>query len=314
MCGSVTADEFNGGYAGAFFQIPIGARPTAMGGAYIAVSNDGAGILFNPAGLANLQKPLFATSYRLMQLDRRLGYAGFIAPVQGEAVLGVHWLYAGTGNIDGRRTDGELSGLEFSLDNHDFSIIFAKRFERYMSLGVKLNYLYSRFVEMSASSVGFDFGAMFYLMELIDREERDQFPVQDMQVGLTVKGLGMKYQWDNGKFIRRYIDGAAASNVREDKVPIEVGLGASARFFDKKLLSAVDVVKNEKQSVTFRAGLEYYISRQFAIRGGYGGHRFAAGTGYIFKLGDRVLAIDYAFSTDKADEGSEHIFSFDILF
>jgi hypothetical protein len=31
-------------------------------------------------------------------------------------------------------------------------------------------------------------------------------------------------------------------------------------------------------------------------------------------LGNRLLGIDYAFSTDKADEGSEHIFSFDLMF
>ena len=43
--------DARGGYAGSFFQIPAGARPTAMGGAYTAISNDGAAPLFNPAGL-----------------------------------------------------------------------------------------------------------------------------------------------------------------------------------------------------------------------------------------------------------------------
>ena len=38
------------------------------------------------------------------------------------------------------------------------------------------------------------------------------------------------------------------------------------------------------------------------------------GTGFIFEIGDRTIAVDYAFSTDKVDEGSEHIFSFDFLF
>ena len=34
----------------------------------------------------------------------------------------------------------------------------------------------------------------------------------------------------------------------------------------------------------------------------------------MFKFGERALAIDYAFSSDKVDEGSDHIFSFDLLF
>ena len=50
------------------------------------------------------------------------------------------------------------------------------------------------------------------------------------------------------------------------------------------------------------------------LRAGYGDGRLAAGTGYLFAVGKHQLAIDYAFSTDKADEGSEHIFSFDLLF
>ena len=63
----------------------------------------------------------------------------------------------------------------------------------------------------------------------------------------------------------------------------------------------------------FHAGAEYYLTKEFALRGGYGDGRFSTGTGYVFKLGKQQLAIDYAFSTDKADEGMEHIFSFDLL-
>ena len=95
-------DDGDGGYAGAFLQVPIGARPTAMGGAYIAVANDGAGALYNPAGLVSLRRMTFATSYRTMTLDRTLGYVTFIVPVEGDAVLGFNWLYAGSGEVDAR--------------------------------------------------------------------------------------------------------------------------------------------------------------------------------------------------------------------
>ena len=93
-----------------------------------------------------------------------------------------------------------------------------------------------------------------------------------------------------------------------------VTLGASARFLNKKLLVASDVLKNEKQAAEFHAGAEYYLVPEFALRTGYGDGRFTAGTGYMFKFSGHFLAVDYAFSTDKADEGSEHIFSFDLLF
>ena len=82
------AAEGDGGQAGAFLQVPIGARPTAMGGAYLAVSDDGAAPLFNPAGIALLRRPMFSSSYRFMQLDRSLGYASLLAVASFSLYLG----------------------------------------------------------------------------------------------------------------------------------------------------------------------------------------------------------------------------------
>ncbi len=98
-----------------------------------------------------------------------------------------------------------------------------------------------------------------------------------------------------------------------DEVPIEGAIAVSARFFNRKLLTAVDLVKNEKQSAQVHVGTEFFFVPEFAVRGGYYQGRFTAGTGYMFNLGNMLLAVDYAFSTDRVDEGSEHIFSFDLL-
>ena len=197
----LVAEEMDGGYAGAFFQVPAGARPTAMGGAYRAISDDGAAPLFNPAGIANLQRPLFGSSYRLMQLDRKLGYVSFLYPVQGQAAIGAHWLYAGSGTVEGRNRDGYLTGDEISNNNHQFTVIFAKRFERHFSVGANISYLYSTMPEISASSVGFDLGAMFYLDQLLDREKREEYPLSDMQVGITLRHIGKTYPWNSEKWV-----------------------------------------------------------------------------------------------------------------
>lgn len=310
---ALLAEDGDGGYAGAFLQVPIGARPTAMGGAYRAVSNDGAGALFNPAGLADLRKILFATSYRVMQLDRKLGYVMAVFPIQNQAVMGVHWLYAGSGSVMMRDFNGRPLGDEFSQNNHAFAVLFAKRFERYFGFGAKLNYYHATIPEVTSSSIGFDFGFMLFVDELVDREKRESMPVKNIQAGLTVKNIGMKYPWNSEKFNRLY-RGDTRGYEQDDKVPLEVGLGGSARFLKSKLLLATDVLKNEKQAMVFQAGTEYLVTPEFALRAGYGDKRFTAGTGYIFKFARQLLAIDYAFSTDKADEGSEHIFSFDLLF
>ena len=312
---ALNAADGDGGYAGAFFQVPVGARPTAMGGAYLAISNDGAAPIYNPAGLAGLKHKLFASSYRLMTLDRQIGYVTLMFPARGNSALGLHWRYAGSGSVDARNADGDKLGRELSMNNHDFSIVFAKRFEDFFAVGAKMYYLHSAFAEMKVFSVGFDAGFMLYMDQLVhERGQSQDSPVQNIQIGLTLKYFEAKYIWNNEDYIFRHEDGSSFGTEQEDKVPIEFGLGASARFLQRKLLVAADLVKNSQQGAAFHGGAEYFVRPEFALRGGFSDGRFTAGTGYVFNLADRLVAIDYAFTTDKVDEGSEHVFSFEFLF
>lgn len=306
-------DDAKGGYAGAFFQIPAGARPTALGGAYTAISDDGAAPLFNPAGLATIRRTILASSYRAMQLDRSLGYVTAMFPVRGQSALGVHWLHAGSGSATAYDADGFATGQEVGFSHNQFAIVFAKRFENWLAVGANMNYLYSTFTEISSAQVGFDFGGMIYVDQLVDREKRDLMPVQDIHIGATVKHINKDYTWNSENYNIAYTTRATGYE-QIDKVPIEATLGVSARFFDRRLLGAVDLGKNEKQPIVVHVGSEYFVTKQFAIRAGYYQSRFTAGTGYVFKMSETLtLAVDYAFTTDRVDEGSEHIFSFDLL-
>ncbi len=313
--GPIHAADGDGGYAGSFYQVSIGARPAAMGGAYLALSNDGAAPLYNPAGLAGLESTLFSTSYRLMKLDRQVGYVTLMFPTKGNSTLGLHWRYAGSGSVDVRNADGDKLGREISMNNHDFSIVFAKRFTGPFAAGIKMYYLHSSFAEMKAFSVGFDIGFMLYMDHLLhERGESEGSAFRNIQMGLTLKFFEAKYVWKNEEYILRHVDGSSFGTEQEDKIPIEVGLGISTRLLDRRLIVASDLVKNSKQGADFHLGGEYFVKPEFALRGGLTDGRFTVGTGYIFNLVDRVLGIDYAFSTDRADEGSEHIFSFELLF
>ncbi|MBU8934226.1 MAG: PorV/PorQ family protein [candidate division Zixibacteria bacterium] len=313
IAGATRADDGDGGYAGAFFQIPIGARPTALGGAYLSISNDGAAPLFNPAGLATIRKKMFASSYRAMSLDRSLGYLTLMIPTRDNSALGVNWHYFSTGDVEMRNRDGRLTGHSIGLTSHAWSIIFAKRFENYLSIGLRAGYLHSSFAEMNANSIGIDIGLMLYVSQFFDRERRPDMALQDIQVGLVIRNLGTTYRWNSTDY-NSQISGNVGGTEQEDIVPIEGGLGISSRFLQRKLLLTTDIIASEKQNLRLHTGAEFFVSPEFALRAGYSDRRLTAGTGYVFQIGTQVLAIDYAFATDRVDEGSEHIFSFDILF
>ncbi|MDZ4722794.1 MAG: PorV/PorQ family protein [candidate division Zixibacteria bacterium] len=309
----ILGQDGDGGDAGAFLQIPAGARPTAMGGAYRSISDDGAAPLFNPAGLNNLNKPLLSTSYRAMQLDRKLGYLTVALPIQGRAVIGFQWLYAGSGSVMARDEDGMALDREISQNTSQISILFAKRFENYLAAGVNISYLHSGMTEISANSVGFDFGAVLYFDWFVDREKREDMAIKDIQLGLLIKNIAKTFTWNSEKYNLKYTTGGLGFE-QKDAIPVEIGIGLSSRFLKRKLLLASDISKNAKQAIVPHFGAEYSLSPEFALRAGYGDERLTAGTGYVFHIGKKLLAIDYAFSTDRVDEGSEHIFSFDLLF
>jgi hypothetical protein len=314
VAGSLTASDGDGGYPVAFFQVPIGARPSGMGGAYLAVSNDASGALYNTAGLCSIDRPIFGTSYRALQLDRTLGYATVLFPSRSHSVIGLHWLYAGSGSVRVRDRNGFDLGRDFSVNNHVFGFIFAKKVSDLFSFGTKLNYLHTSFPEVSTYSVSFDFGVMAHLSELINREKRDLFPVQDIQAGLSVKHIAGKYMWNSEKYTQKYTTDSYYGYEQQDKFPIEIGLGVSGKLLKRKLLIATDLRKSEKQHIRFYGGAEYSVTPEFALRTGYSDSRFTAGTGFVFKVAKRSMSINYAFSSDKVEEGSEHIFSFDVLF
>ena len=311
---SLYAEDENAGHAASFLKVPIGARPTAMGSAYISIANDASGVFYNPAGLSMIQKTTFATSYRSMQLDRTLGSIAIIIPTQGNSVIGFNWLYAGSGVVKARNSDGDLLGHEITENNHQVSIVFAKRFEKYLSIGFRGSYLQTNFAEMSAFSVGIDLGATLYLSQLYSREIRDLKSIQDIRIGFVLKNLAATYKWNNDDYIAAFGTANTGGSDHIDDIPVQIGLGASARFFDKKLLLATDFVKIVKENFIVHTGAEYMLTKQFSIRTGYTDRSITGGFGYLFKLDKFGLAFDYAYSSDKVDEGSEHLFTFDILF
>jgi hypothetical protein len=313
LAGVVSAEDGDGGYAAPWLQVPVGARPTAMGGAYISISDDGAGPLFNPAGLARLKRPMLSSSYRALTLDRSLGYVTALSPVRGQATLGVHWLYAGSGAVPARDADGYLLGHDISLNAHNIAVVFAKMLAPSISVGVNIDYILIDMPELDANSIGFDFGMMLYAEQLFDREKRDGLFIRDLQVGLMAKNFGKRFKYISDKYNASYTTTSGGTE-QDDKVPVEFGLGVSGRLLDRCLVLSTDLRKVEHQSIRLHAGTEYFVTQDFMLRAGYSDKRFTAGTGYLFKLGGKALSIDYAFSTDRVDEGSEHIFSFDLLF
>jgi hypothetical protein len=123
---------------GAFEDLGYGARPVALGRAFVALANDPNALFYNPAGLGGLRRPSVTTMYArlftgLQQANLNLGMAGAILPLGPAGTFGAaitnfsfdsyseNMLYLGYGRQFGSRLaiGGTLRLLRWQADGYD---------------------------------------------------------------------------------------------------------------------------------------------------------------------------------------------------
>lgn len=305
------AGDGEAGFLAPWLEVPMVARAAAMGDAFVSVQGGLQGSMYNPANISDLRKARFTSSYRVMQLDRRLLHAGVSAPLPEDATLALTWRYADYGHLAIRQSaTGQELGGTLGQDEHFFTLVFAKRFSKKVSLGVGASYYNYKFDDITANSALVEIGGLFHLDQVFyDRETLPDAKITDMNLGLSIKGIGSKVPINTSDYYGTN-DGVDTSY----SIPIKVSVGASARAFDRQLLVATEIEEHEILGPRVKFGAEYTLRNQLALRAGLNRGDLTAGAGFIFGLGKNSLIIDYAFQAGRVEEGSEHIFTFEVGF
>ncbi len=306
LAATAAAGDDYGGYGGAFLQMSVTPRAVGMGNAYTAVSDDIAGIFFNPGAVAQLQRLTIGGAYRDMSLQRSLQQFAVLFPVRGEAAIAFSGEMASTGGVIGRDERGVDTG---ELDNLDgvIAIAFSRRFSRYLTLGGDIRYYYQKLESVSAYSAGFDVGGMIHL----DRESILPLdgPIDLVRFGAVVRNLAAKYPWNTGEYWSQR--GELGTDVT-DKVPFVVKAGASVLLLKERLLLAVDGEKHEEFSPKLYAGGEFKIVPQLALRAGVAAGEPAFGVGFTLPIKTVLAKVDIAVEQARNVGGWESIFGFSV--
>jgi len=294
-----TSAEVNGGgMAGAFLQVAWSARAASLGGAFVAVADDAETGLLNPAGSIQLQKRHFTASYRQMELDRKMSFVSYAQSLkEGDAGLGISWINVGVKEIEERDANGELTG-EISYYENLIALTFGKRVARQFLLGVNLKYDHSNLAELSTNGLGFDLGFLW-------GEKRP------LRLGWVVQNIGLTHNWTTGDYWKN--KGLAGSNTK-DKFPVNVKLGGAYRFYQNKILLALDLEKREKQDLQIHAGGEGWINQYLAVRAGYNREIITLGAGLKYKWQKAAVTLNYAFNAGSNDLGAENLISVAVEF
>src|ERR1700690_3713191 len=89
-----------------FLDIPVGAGPASLGGAYTALANDLYAPVWNPAGLGFLDSTQLGGQHLAYLESIHYEHLGFVIPLKHGMGLGASAQYLGSGDIPGSSLGG----------------------------------------------------------------------------------------------------------------------------------------------------------------------------------------------------------------
>jgi hypothetical protein len=289
----------NGGYAGSFLRIGVGARAISMGNTGVAHPTTAYSSFYNPAAFGFTKDFLVGLSYSFLSLDRRFEFVSFSMKIPPGAGFSIGWIESGVSDLMSYNSIGQQTG-EINHSSNAVYFSFGRNFTENLSIGVSLKILFE-FIndgtdefDYSSKGVGIDFGVLYKFSD-------------DLMIGGLVKDVNSKFKANTGNIFER-------GGTTIDKFPISYKLGVFYHTPVQWLKAAYDFEWSNKGLKKHHIGLEALHGKNLALRIGLNGSNLIFGAGLDFILIKTVSFLDYAFVPSIVDEGSSHVFSWQIMF
>jgi hypothetical protein len=303
--GPALAQTKAGTSAAQFLKIGVGCRAAALGGAYVAISDDASALFWNPAGLAFLDhnELLLMRAEWLAETDFNFG--GVVVNFGGSA-LGAYVTALGYGEWEITTVD-KPDGTGEIMDASDFALgaTYARALTDRFAFGFNVKYIRQDIWHMNAQSFAFDVGTLY-----ITR-------FNNIRIGMSMANFGTKMEM-GGKDTRVFHDvdqglsghnEAIIAHLDTDiwELPLNFRVGVAMDLLTGDPLRwtvAVDALHPNDNNEAINLGSEVMWNDLVALRGGYKavgredseeGLTFGGGIQYPLTVRNAVK-IDYAYS------------------
>ena len=282
----------NGGYAGSFLRMGVGARSISMGNTGVAHPINAYSSLYNPASFGMIEDITVGLSYSFLSLDRRFEFISYSMKVPPGAGFSISWVKTGVEDLKSYNSIGEVTG-DINQTANAVYFSFGRKFSEKLSIGVSLKILFE-FIndgtdefDYSSNGVGFDIGAVYKIND-------------ELMIGGLVKDIGSKFKASTDKLFER-------GGTTIDKFPVTGKIGAFYKTPIEWLRAAYDFEWSNKGLKKHHIGLEAIHGKNLAVRIGLNGDNLVFGVGLDFMLFNTTSYLDYAFVPSIVDEGSSHV-------
>lgn len=277
---SIHAQSGNsGGRSGAqFLEIGVGSRAVAMGGSFVAVSNDISSCYYNPAGLVSLKNIESIFSIVEMPADINYNFAALGKPVRFlNGVIAFHFIQLSTGEMLVRTPlYPKGTGQKFEANNLTLGFSYGHSVSNKFSIGMSVKYIHLGAFKYCTSGIAMDLGTIYYT------------GFKSVRFGWVISNFGQDLKFINESF----------------SLPTAINFGVAAEAFQNDLNTltlSIEANRPNDNEERLSLGMEYWLKDILAIRGGYrinyDADRFSFGIGIkmsVPKIGN--LKFDYAYS------------------
>ncbi|HUU26580.1 MAG TPA: PorV/PorQ family protein [archaeon] len=191
--GRPEAKSFVGVRAAEFLTIPVGARGIALGSAYSAICEGVSSIWWNPAGLGFLEDREAMVTVVDYTLDLTYTYGAFAMPVgDGRVSVGAFFGYLDIPDMKITTINSPLgTGRTFNAYDFQMGGSLAYNLSDRFTGGISLKYVHQDvFNNIAGNAFAIDAGGIYHT-ELMDREIKFAFAIQNLGSNITMRGPNM---------------------------------------------------------------------------------------------------------------------------
>jgi hypothetical protein len=294
-----------------WLSIPVGARATALGGAYTALVNDASSVFWNPAGMALTEGRHIFLSQNRWIADITINAGALVYNAEDWGVLGASFSAVDWGTIHGtqRTTTGFVETGDFSPTDWALGISYARRMSNQFSFGGNVKFVHEKLGETlegtfdaprtfsaELSLVAFDVGTLY------------NTGFKDLRFGMSLQNFSQEKSYRAESF----------------PLPLTFKFGLAMNVMnlwmeqqDHNLTVAIDAIHPRDYSERLHFGCEYSFRNLLFLRGGYKTNYdeedFTFGGGLLFEIGNMGVGFDYSYLQFKNFD-AVNMFSFDFKF
>lgn len=273
-----------GGKPGALLTFGAGARSFGMGKAYVSVADDASATIWNPAGLALVDRKEVTALHSILYFDTNLDFLSYAHPTLDMGTFGLSILFLSSVGFEGRDVDNVVTGV-FSASQLAAGGSYGVRLLEKVYAGANIKYFSNTLSNSSNGNVLLDLGILSRPLD-----------TPNLSIGMSLNNL-LNFK---------------IGDPTDDIVPIVVRLGASYLFLNDQLIVSADY---ESSMQGWFLGTEYKIFDpkegrpfQVAVRLGINFEEITGGFGAWYQ----DYGLDYSFSTQEL--GGSHRFSATVRF